>query len=61
MPTLINSYISGKQKPFRIGVRFDKQEVCTAAATNTCEYDLAAATMPGGTTGFKLTYNQVAC
>ena len=49
--------ILAKKKPFRVGVKFDETEICTAAAGNTCEWD----TIPGGIIGFKLIYWQVAC
>ena len=49
--------ISGKQLPFRVGVHFDKDEICTAAAGNTCEWDK----IPGGIVGFKLYFWQNSC
>ena len=52
----------GKQKPFRVGVHFDGNEVCTATeAANTCEWDSASSGEPGGHTGFKLIYWQNTC
>ena len=52
----------GKQKPFRVGVHFDGNEVCTATeAANTCEWDSADTGEPGGITGFKLIYWQNTC
>ena len=53
--------ITGKVKPFRVGVHTDNSEVCTADAANTCEYDLSAATSTGGQVGFKLIYWQNSC
>ena len=58
---LLLLYTLGKIKPFRVGVHFDGFEVCTAAATNTCEYDAVAAIDTGGITGFQLTYWQNTC
>ena len=53
---------TGAQKPFRVGVHFDGNEVCTASeAANTCEWDSAASGEPGGITGFKLIYWQNTC
>ena len=52
----------GKQKPFRVGVHFDGNEVCTTTeAANTCEWDSADTGEPGGITGFKLIYWQNTC
>ena len=56
-----NIYFLGKIKPFRVGVHFDEDEVCSAFAANTCEWDITASTKPGGITGFKLYYWQTAC
>ena len=56
-----STIISAKIKPFRVGVNFDGYEVCATAATNTCDYDLAAANEPGGIVGFKLIYFQKSC
>ena len=53
--------ISGKSRPFRVGVHFDNTEVCTADAANTCEWDISAASLTGGQAGFKLIYWQNAC
>ena len=52
---------SGNIKPFRIGVHFDESEVCTIAATNTCEYDVIATIDAGGHLGFQLIYWQSSC
>ena len=56
-------HILAKIKPFKIGVNFDEFEVCSGAATNTCEWDAAIASPadPSGSAGFKLQYWQVAC
>ena len=49
--------ISAKKKPFRVGVRFDETEICSAAKGTTCEWD----TVSGGIIGFKLIYWQTSC
>ena len=60
--TIIFSFkISAKRKPFRVGVRFDEDEVCSAAKAESCEWDMGSNHAPGGITGFKLTYWQTAC
>jgi len=49
-----------QRTPFRVGVNFDNTEVCTANTADTaivCEQSI----FPGGITGFKLNYYQVAC
>lgn len=51
----------GKIVPFRVGVHFDGYEVCSAVATDDCEWDLAAASDPSGSFGFRLAYWQKSC
>jgi len=44
--------------PFRVGVHYDKAEVCTISVmSQACENNV----VPGGIVGFHLTYTQVAC
>merc|ERR1712241_966610 len=52
--------LCSKRKPFRVGVRFDEDEVCTEAKAESCEWDMGSKHAPGGITGFKLTYWQTA-
>ena len=47
--------------PFRIGVTFDANEICTAQTADACELNLQAASMPGGIIGFALGYVQNTC
>ena len=47
--------------PFRVGVTFDANEICTAQTALACELNLAIASMPGGIIGFALGYVQNTC
>ena len=54
--------VCSRAYPFRLGVTFDANEICTAAAAaNTCETNLAIASMPGGIIGFALGFVQNTC
>lgn len=52
-----NVSICSRIYPFRLEVRFDDNEVCTATGTHLCETD----TEPGGIIGFKLNFVQNLC
>ena len=54
-------WLLGKVRPFRVGVHFDDDEICTGSTSSTCEWNAQASGTPGGTYGFRLAYWQVAC
>jgi len=53
--------VCSRSYPFRLGVVTDDKEICTGAAANTCEANIAAASMAGGILGFGLGFEQMSC
>jgi len=53
--------VCSRSYPFRVGVTFDANEICTAQTALACELNLAIASMPGGIIGFAIGYVQNTC
>ena len=56
---MISTFLARNQ-PFRVGVKFDGNEIHTAATASMAHLG-EQSQFPGGITGFKLTYFQRSC
>jgi len=59
--TIASATICTRRAPFTIGVNLDSNEATGADAADEMAADNEASEIPGGITGFKLTFFQVAC
>ena len=58
---LVLFYFSARRSPFTVGVNFDSNEVTSISVADAKASTRETSEYPGGITGFKLIYFQVAC